>query len=296
MSSRVPSLNWLRVFEAAARSESFARAAGQLNMSAAAVSQQVKALEEHLGRPLFERGAQSVRLTEAGRAYLPPVQQALGTLEGATEALFGPARAQVIYVQAVLIFAHDLLARALAAFEAAHPQVLVMLSTGNSAADFDRGYQDFKIIFGNPHAYGRDSDYLMGEHLQAVALPEVAARIDAPADLRAHVLIDVATHRSGWDQYLQALRVPPGPRQSRVVDTSLVAAALARQGGGIALARRPASDRAMAEAGLVPCLDHAPVPGAEAYFLVHEGQSTLRPPARVFREFLRAWLRDEGYV
>ncbi len=69
MASRVPSLNWLRVFEAAARTESFARAAEQLNMSGAAVSQQVKALEQHLGAQLFQRQAHAVRLTEAGRAY-----------------------------------------------------------------------------------------------------------------------------------------------------------------------------------------------------------------------------------
>ena len=81
MASRVASLNWLRVFEAAVRSESLARAAVPLNMSPAAMSQQVRALEEHLGRALFQRGAQSVMLTEAGRAYLPPVQQALGTLD-----------------------------------------------------------------------------------------------------------------------------------------------------------------------------------------------------------------------
>jgi len=295
MVSRVPSLNWLRVYEAAARSESFARAAAQLNMSPAAVSQQVRALEQHLGRALFTRGPHSVQLTEAGRAYLPPVQQALGMVDGATEALFGQVRAQVIYVQAVLIFAHDILARALAAFEAAHPEIRVMLTTGNSVADFDRGYQDFKIIFGNPHAYGPVSDRLMGEELAAMARPDIAARITQPADLTAHTLIEVATHRSGWDQYLQALRVPPGPRQSRVVDNSLVAASLAQQGLGIALARSPASNSATEAAGLTCCLTHDPIAGAEAYHLIHEGPETLRPPARLFRDFLRRWLGDQGY-
>ena len=180
MASRVASLNWLRVFEAAVRSESFARAAVQLNMSPAARSQQVRALEEHLGRALFQRGAQSVMLTEAGRAYLPPVQQALGTLEGATEVLFGPARAQVIYVQAVLILAHDILARALTVFDTAHPNIVVMLSTGNTVADFGKGFQDFKGIFGNPHTYGCGSDRLMGGTRSPLAVPEIAAQIAPP--------------------------------------------------------------------------------------------------------------------
>ena len=88
MTSRIPSLNWLRVFEAAARTQSFARAAEQLNMSAAAVSQQVKALEGHLGSALFQRHAHAVSLTEAGRAYLPSVQQSLLMLGNATDGLF----------------------------------------------------------------------------------------------------------------------------------------------------------------------------------------------------------------
>ncbi|MCP4818698.1 MAG: LysR family transcriptional regulator, partial [Shimia sp.] len=105
MSGRIPSLNWLRVFEAAARTESFARAAAQLNMSPAAVSQQVKSLEERLGAPLFVRKAHSVQLTDAGRAYLPPVQQSLMTLEEATEGLFGRTREEALYLNCVLIFA-----------------------------------------------------------------------------------------------------------------------------------------------------------------------------------------------
>ena len=88
MSISVPSLNWLRVFEAAARFQSFARAAEELNMSAAAVSQQVRALEDRVGAPLFTRAAHSVALTDLGRAYLPIVQQSLLTLQNATEGLF----------------------------------------------------------------------------------------------------------------------------------------------------------------------------------------------------------------
>lgn len=110
MNTRVPSLNWLRVFEAAARTESFARAATQLNMTPAAVSQQVKALETRLGTPLFHRHAHAVTLTETGRAYLPSVQQSLLMLETATAGLFGETREQRLYVQSVLLFAHGILA------------------------------------------------------------------------------------------------------------------------------------------------------------------------------------------
>ena len=73
----IPSLNWLRVFEAAARMENFARAAELLDMSTSGVSQQIKALESHFGEQLFERGARNVKLTDAGHAFLPAVRQAL---------------------------------------------------------------------------------------------------------------------------------------------------------------------------------------------------------------------------
>lgn len=116
MASRIPFLNWLRVFEAAARTESFARAAAQLNMSPAAVSQQVKALETQLGTPLFQRHAHAVTLTEAGRAFLPSVQQSLLLLETATTGLFGASRQQRLFVQSVLLFAHGILAPALPRF------------------------------------------------------------------------------------------------------------------------------------------------------------------------------------
>ncbi|PSL21012.1 LysR family transcriptional regulator [Shimia abyssi] len=295
MQSRIPSLNWLRVFEAAARTESFARAAEQLNMSAAAVSQQVRALEERLGAPLFIRHAHAVRLTEAGRAYLPPVQQALMTLEEATEGLFGQTREQGLYVQSVLIFAHGILSRGMAEFEEQHPGVSVVLSTGNSASDLQGGFSDLKIIFGNPHAYGAESDRLMGERLFPVTVRNVAERIAHPSDLLEWPLIEVGTHRSGWSQFLEDRKVRPGGRRIVYADSSLMAMAMAREGRGIALARAPASDIEMNGMGLTPCLPGVSVQGSEAYHLVYDSLSGLRPPARRFRDWLLDWIARQGW-
>ncbi|WP_299350739.1 LysR family transcriptional regulator [uncultured Shimia sp.] len=296
MQGRIPSLNWLRVFEAAARTESFARAAVQLNMSPAAVSQQVKALEDRLGVPLFHRRAQAVVLTEAGRAYLPPVQQALLTLEGATEAIFGQSPSQALYVQSVLIFAHGLLTRGMAEFEALHPGISVLLSTGITERDFTQGFSDLRIIFGNPHYYGAESDKLLEEQLYPVAPPDLAASISQATDLLEHPLIEVATHRSGWFQLLDELRVPPGKRTMIHADSTVMSMAMAREGRGIALARAPASDKAMQEAGLVPCLPGVSVAGTEAYHLVYDSRVALRPPARRFREWLLDWVAREGWA
>lgn len=296
MQTRIPSLNWLRVFEAAARTESFARAAAQLNMSPAAVSQQIKALEDRLGAPLFERRAQAVILTDAGRAYLPAVQQAMMTLEAATDAVFGQSRAQGLYVQSVLIFAHGILARGMAEFETRHPSVSLVLSTGNSATDFHRGFSDLKIIFGNPHSFGAESDRILGERLFPVALADVAARVMQPSDLLDHPLIEVSTHRSGWVQFLDETRVRPGKRRMIYADSTVMAMAMAREGRGVALARAPASDASMHGAGLVPCLAGISVAGSEAYHLVYDSRAALRPPARRFREWLLDWVQREGWA
>lgn len=290
MSSRIPSLNWLRVFEAAARTESFARAATQLNMSAAAVSQQVKALESRLGTPLFHRHAHAVTLTEAGRAYLPSVQQSLLMLETATTGLFGETREQWLFVQSVLLYAHGVLANGLPDFRAAHPQIGLSLTTGNLVSDFANQFTDLQIVFGNPTLFGAESDPLMHERLYPVAKPDVAAQIRQPQDLFQFPLIEVSTHRASWPHLFETLRMPTGQARYFFADNSIMAAELSASGGGIALARAPASDRIMRLSGLVPCLPDIHVAGQEAYHLVYPSRTALRPPARAFRD----WLLDHS--
>ncbi|NOD64574.1 MULTISPECIES: LysR family transcriptional regulator [unclassified Ruegeria] len=286
MSSRIPSLNWLRVFEAAARTESFARAAVQLNMSAAAVSQQVKALETRLGTPLFHRHAHAVTLTEAGRAYLPSVQQSLLMLETATTGLFGETREQRLYVQSVLLFAHGILAKGLSAFQARHPDINLSLSTGNIVSDFANRFTDLQIVFGNPALFGTEGDELIREVLYPVAPPAIAAQIKTPQDLLSYTLIEVSTHRASWPHWFETLRLPAGQAQYFFADNSIMAAELSASGLGIALARAPASDRIMGMSGLVPCLPEAKVAGQEAYHLIYPSLTTMRTPARMFRDWL----------
>ena len=161
-------------------------------MSPAAVSQQVKALETQLGTPLFQRHAHAVTLTEAGRAFLPSVQQSLLLLETATTGLFGASRQQRLFVQSVLLFAHGILAPALPRFQASAPQVNLMLSTGNLVADFANRFSDLQIVFGNPALYGAEGDSLLGEMLCPMAPPEIAAQIAGPQDMMQFTLIEVA--------------------------------------------------------------------------------------------------------
>ena len=258
-------------------------------MSAAAVSQQVRALEDRLGRALFARHAHSVTLTDAGRSYLPAVQHSLLALENATEGLFGAGPEQQLFVQSVLLFAHGLLSKGYAGFTAAHPEIALTLSTGNHPYDFAKGFSDLQIVFGNPQAYGAESDWLMGERIYPVAERHVAGSIDAPQDLLRHRLIEVVTHRAGWPDMFAHLGLLPGTARYVYADNTIMAMAMAREGVGIALARAPASDKTMHEAGLIPCLDGVSVEGREAYHLAYPERAALRPPARVFRDWLLGW-------
>lgn len=286
MSTSFPSLNWLRVFEVAARHESFTRAAQELNMSAPAVSQQIKALETQLGINLFKRAAHSVSLTQTGHAYLPAVQQALAHLETATEGLFAKSRKEHVFIQSVLLFAQGLLVPKLTAFENEYPNINLRLNTGNVQADFKRDFSDLMIIFGAPSYYGTESDRLMGEMLYPVAHPNVAKEIKNPKDLLRFPLIEVATHRTGWAQFFDAHAVRSTRAKFIYTDSSIMAFTLAEHSTKIALARAPASDYAMQTAGLVPCLPDYAIEGVQSYHIIYADRTNMRPAVRKTRDWL----------
>ncbi|MEM0922200.1 MAG: LysR substrate-binding domain-containing protein [Pseudomonadota bacterium] len=282
----IPSLNWLRVFEAAARTESFARAAEALHMSPPAVSQQIKALEGALGRPLFRRGPHHVQLTEAGQAFLPAVAEALHAVELSASSLFGPPGGASLSLNCSAIFATSWLAPRLGAFTAAHPDIRLALTTAIGPEESLRSSADLKITFGQPQSEAEDGDHLFGETLNPVAPPDLAAGIATAADLAAHPLIEIATHRANWTTLLPRDALDP-----RLIhtDSTQMAFALSAAGQGIALARSPASDGLQALYGLVPCLPGLSVAGVQSYSLVYPARSRLSPSARKFRE----WILEE---
>ena len=129
MGRRIASLNWLRAFEAAARHMSFTEAAGELGVTQAAVSQQVRQLEDWLGTPLFTRLPRSLALTDAGIAYLPIVRHAFDHLTAGTEDLFGDRDAGPIGVRVTSSLTHTWLVPRLGGFLAAHPGIGLRLTT-----------------------------------------------------------------------------------------------------------------------------------------------------------------------
>lgn len=314
--TRIPSLNWLRVFEAAARTESFVQAANLLGMSPPAVSQQIKSLESYLGKPLFERGPRSVTLTDAGRAFLPAVQQSFQSVETTAAALFGRPSHEPLTVQASLILACSWLSARLGKFREAYPEVQLQVMTGNDIEDFRRSDADLRIVFGTGPEIGEEGERLFGEWLYPVATPGIVAGIHSPRDLLRHRLIEITTHRTGWFQVLQALGTSeenmenPGLEEIDIAaadicfaDTTQLSLALAAEGYGIALARAPATDRLLELYGLMPCISQRSggktqspfaIEGSRAYYLTYPSLSGLPPAGRKFRDWLIAEARKHS--
>jgi LysR family glycine cleavage system transcriptional activator len=126
---RLPPLNWLRAFESSARHLSFTHAATELNLTQAAVSQQVKGLESQLGTALFKRLPRGIELTEAGLAYLPVVHEAIERLAAATDEIFGQGHLKVLTVRVSLVFFTHWLAWRIPDFRKRHPNVNLRITS-----------------------------------------------------------------------------------------------------------------------------------------------------------------------
>ena len=286
MMQKIPSLNWLRVFEAAARMENFARAAEILDMSTSAVSQQIKALEQHLGEQLFERGARHVELTDIGHAFLPAVRQALRTVEETATSLFGQDKENTLVLQVVQLFMTGWLAPRLSGFAGRHPRVQLHLTVAYRDQDVQRAGAELKILFGPVHRSWAQCDRLFDETIYPVANRELVQTMNSVDDLLQQRLIQISTHRVNWNQILQRAGVDSIPtRQFCFTEDTTTALTLAASGYGIALARSPTSDDLADKLGLVRCSIEG-LESSEAYYLVYQNIESLSPAAVQFRDWL----------
>lgn len=283
--SRIPSLNWIRAFDAAGQHESFARAAVVLNVSPAALSKQIAALESHLGTRLFDRGPHSVTLTAAGRAYLPVVREALMALEGGALSLFGTRQNRPVLIRAPFVFNASWLASHMSAFRATNPDVRLHIVSGSAEEGNPDDAEVIEISFSTMPSSG--GLLLFSEKIVPVAMPEVAKRIRSPGDFISETLIEIGFHRTGWQSLLA--REGLDFRMVRAIHTesTQMALSLAAGGAGIALARRPVSDFLQISLGLVPCLAGCELSGTQSFYL--EGPSIKRSePAQRTYEWIIA--------
>jgi len=231
---RPPSLRAIAAFEAAARHESFTKAADELNLTQSAISHAVRSLEMRLGVDLFERFGRTVTLTEPGRAFVSRLRLSLNLISEAFETPSRPGRARLV-VAATATIAERILATRLPGFLADHPDRELELRTVAGASEVNTGEADVAILYGAGACAGLTQRRLSGEALFPVAAP-AADLPRRPEDLMRAPLIHQPEHP--WRLWLEQVGLsdlPTAPTLS--ADSPLAALELARSGAGVCLAR-----------------------------------------------------------
>jgi LysR family glycine cleavage system transcriptional activator len=296
-SQRLPSLNALRAFEAAARHLSMKEAANELCVTPGAVSQLIKTLEADLGVALFRRANRAIFLTEAGQDYLPAIRNAFRQIGEATERVATSAESGMLTISTTNYFASAWLVPRLETFHEAYPGIDIQLRTGKALADFARDGVDVAIRHGLGRYPGLVSERLFAVEMVPVAAPSLASRFQAPADSR-ELLAWPHVHdadRKDWSLWFQAQGIAEvgAPRGPAFDDSGLLLqAVLAGQGAGLVPAAIATRD---IEAGKLVRLTGCAWPASFAYYLVYPQINAGRPKIAAFRDWIvRSCSSHEG--
>src|SRR4051794_30649118 len=290
MRPRLPPLNALKAFEAAARHESFTRAADELCVTQGAVSQQVKALEDVLSVKLFNRERQRLVITEAGRDYLTVIRDALDRIALGTERLLERQNAGVLTVSTSPDFASKWLVHRLGHFAEAHSGIDLRVSATLHHVDFAREGVDMAVRHGDGNWPGLDMVRLCSEQLFAVCSPKLLfgrRRLSKPADFLKFPLIHLDS-RTDWKNWLQEAgigdaAVTHGPvlnRASMVIDAAI-------NGQGVALARTTLAAWDLINGRLVRPFPHS-LPLSRTYWIICPKVTAALPKIVTFRGWLLA--------
>jgi LysR family transcriptional regulator, glycine cleavage system transcriptional activator len=290
MPRRLPPLNAIKAFEAAARHESFTRAAEELCVTQGAVSHQVKGLEAELGIKLFNRERQRLVITDAGRDYLAVIRDALDRIAMGTERLVQRQSAGALTVSTSPDFAAKWLVHRLGGFAEAHPEIDLRVSATMHHVDFAREDVDMAVRHGDGNWPGLDVVRLCSEQLFAVCSPKLVSgrrRMGKPADLLKHPLLHI-DDRSNWAKWFEAAGVRDADvSHGPVLNRPSMAIDAAVDGQGIALARTTLAAWDLINRRLV-----RPFPVAlhlsKMYWIVCPKATSALPKIATFRDWLLA--------
>jgi LysR family transcriptional regulator, glycine cleavage system transcriptional activator len=286
---RLPPLSAVRVFEAAARHQNFTQAAAELGMTQAAVSYQIRLLEERLGVPLFARHKGRVSLTEAGRRAAPLVASAFETLDDAFSGMVAEDQA-LLSISTAQTFATTWLAPRIGAFQVRHPNLAVRLSTDNKLIDFSTGEFHAAIRVGRGDWPGLKCHFLFRLNFSPICSAAFAARHDLT---RPEQLLDVPRLSPGddwWADWLAEMGVAAregaaGP--GLVLDNQVMEANAAFAGAGIAMMTPMFWRHELAVGGLVQPFGHVHLTGLGHWLVYPEGRRN-QPKIAALRDWLLA--------
>lgn len=283
----LPPLNALRAFEAAARHLSFTRAAEELHVTQAAVSHQVKALEERVGVKLFRRLTRGLLLTEEGHALLPDLREAFDRLAQAVDRIGKHGGQGTLNISLLTTFALGWLVPRLPRFQAAHPSIDVRLTTTARLVDFAIEDVDVALRYGAGGWPGLRCDKIFDDMVTPLCNARFKERLRKPADILSVPLLH-EQYEHDWRIWMRAAglsvdRIKKGP----VFDSTRVAIEAAIAGAGVACGA-PFLFTAEIAAGQLHQPFELVVPNGKAYWLVSPEGTAERPKIRAFRDWILA--------
>jgi LysR family glycine cleavage system transcriptional activator len=286
--SRLPKLSAILAFETAARTGSLAKAADSLALTAAAVSQQIRQLEQHLGIVLFTRGKSGVTLTEQGTDYLAYVQQAFETLRIAQQHVDRQRGKEMLTLFALPALASKWLNPMIGDWLTQHPQVDIRLHATHGEVDFASSTADFALCFGDQGYPLLEKVRLFQDSVQPVCSPQ----LQAAGDWTQQPLIHVDWGKEsqflpGWYEWFNAAGLPLPQRRGLTYNLTSLAIDAAVEGQGILLGQQQLIQRELAKGTLVPLAEPA-LPLSKPYYVVYPQRTLEKPKAA---EFL-AWLQN----
>src|SRR5882757_8591360 len=299
MTARLPSLNGLRAFEAAARHLSFTLAAAELNVTQTAISHQIRRLEEELGIRMFIRQNRALALTPQARDYLPGVRAAFNDLRLATDRLLRKDGDKVLTVSTLASLAAKWLLQRLAAFQEAHPGIDVRITTSTTLVDFQRDNVDAAIRYGRGQWPGLRADWLMADELFPVCSPSLLQgnkRLECPEDLRDHVLLHTSNANSDdWRLWLTAAGLPTDLSKQPGITSDMIFMTIqaAIDGIGVAMGRTTYVQDDITKGRLVVPFKIA-LPADAGFYLVSPHGRADSPKLAAFRHWLVAATQNKA--
>lgn len=281
---KLPFLNGIRAFEAAARAESFAKAAIELHVTAAAISRMVQLLEQRLAVPLFERRANRLVLTPAGRAYQSGLTQIFDQLANLTAQVTAMAGSRVLTVGVGPTFATRWLIPRLADFQKRDPEIEVRFATGGATLPYNDDWT-CGIRLGDGNWPDFIAERLFAADLSPVCAPAIAKRIRAPEDLRDATLLRVAHAGDDWPRWFKAAELSKIRARGPEFEYYGQALQAAADGVGVAMGISPYVDDDVSAGRLVAPF-RLSVPKGQQWFLIYRAG---RKDEAAFQAF-RTWI------
>jgi len=292
---RLPSVNALRVFEAAARHLSFKAASAELNVTQSAVSHQIKALEESLGVPLFSRKPRAVELTPKGKLYYPILRSAFDSIAEGTEMILAENSKSILTIQVYSTFTIRWLLPRLERFQDQNEQIQIRLHTSQANTDFEHDDVDAAILISQPNNSSLHYDHLFDAELFPVSSPNYLEKhgpINRPEDLLAHPLLQVYPSAEDWRVWLteNALdKINPDSSRQLHMQSYNDALSSAVQGFGIALGQQPYMTHDMQIGALIELFPDQRVKNPNSWYLACRKAQRKDTKIKAFR----SWLLEE---